>query len=144
MLTKTVDIRLVERKKDFLVNWQKSNLILGTLLVTQDCTIQFFKVTFQLKDPSFPRMGLELKEKLKKRTINRTQSAPERFLRHIFFAVQKDRGYCPVFNLKSFTQFVPFLHFKMKGLPQITYLMQKGDWICKLGGGQMFGLFNHT
>ena len=70
--------------------------------------MQFFKVTFQLKDPSFPRMGLELKEKLKKRTINRTQSAPERFLRHIFLVVEKDGGYCPVFNLKSFTSLLLF------------------------------------
>ena len=53
-------------------------------------------------------MGLELKEKLKKRTINRTQSAPERFLRHIFLVVEKDGGYCPVFNLKSFTSLLLF------------------------------------
>ena len=38
----------------------------------------------------------------------------------------------PIINLKALNKFFPHHHFKMEGLKDVKFLLQKGDWMCKL------------
>ena len=101
-------------------------------------TIPFIKIPFPQKNSNFTRMNkkqitlvdLELKM-LKKGAIKRTQPVQGEFLNNLFL-VGKKGHYLPAINLKILNQFIPFLHFKMKGLSQLKHLIQEGEWMSKL------------
>ena len=45
---------------------------------------------------------------------------------------KKDGGQRPVINLKELNADIPYCHFKMKGAQNRKYMLQKGDYMCKL------------
>ena len=46
--------------------------------------------------------------------------------------VKKDGGNRPCINLKALNKFIPYKHFKMKGLHCLKYLLEKNDFLCKI------------
>ena len=69
---------------------------------------------------------------LRKEAIKRTQPVQGEFLNNLPLVGKKDVGYLPVINLKMLIQFALFLHVRMEGLSQLKFLVQEGDWMCKL------------
>ena len=92
------------------------------------------KISFQ---PIVSREGeelvkLEVKEMLKKGAIRKVQPSKGEFVSNLFLVKKKDGGQRPVINLKQLNAYIPYCHFKMEGLQNLKYMLQKGDYICKL------------
>ena len=59
----------------------------------------------------------------KKGAIRKVQPSKEEFTRNLFL-VKKDGG--------CLNAYAPYCHFKMKGLQNLKYLLEKGDYMCTL------------
>ena len=102
--------------------------------------ISFHSKSFQSKVPSHPiasREGqelvkLEIKEVLKKGAIRKVQLSNREFVSNLFFVNKKDGDQTPVINLKQLNMYIPYCHFRMEGLQNLKYMLQKGDYMCKL------------
>ena len=77
-------------------------------------------------------IDLEVKEMLEKGAISKVSHEEEKFLSEIFLVRKKDWGNKPVINLKNLNKFVPYQHFKMADLHYLKFLLQKGDYMCKI------------
>lgn len=53
---------------------------------------------------------------IKKVSQHKDQHAQNQFLRNFFLVGKNDDGNRPVVNLKSLSQFVPYMHFKLESL----------------------------
>ena len=51
---------------------------------------------------------------------------------NIFLVRKKDGGNRPVINLKKLNKFLPYHHLKMEGLQSLKYLLDQGDFLCKI------------
>ena len=60
------------------------------------------------------------------------KSQCSKFLSNLFLVKTKDGGQMSVINLKYLEEFIPCNHFKMEGLQNLRYLLQEGDYLCKL------------
>ena len=54
------------------------------------------------------------------------------FASNLFLVKKKDRGQRPVINLKQLNAYILYCHFKMEGLQNLKYMLQKGHYMCKL------------
>ena len=54
------------------------------------------------------------------------------FLSSLFLISKKGGGNRPVINLKDLNWFIPYKHFKMEGLHCLKYVLEKGDYMCKV------------
>ena len=52
-------------------------------------------------------------------------------LSNLFLVRIRDRGYCPVINLKELNQNIPRQHFKMEGLHYLKFMLRQGDYTWK-------------
>ena len=69
---------------------------------------------------------------LKKGAIRKVQPSKGEFVSNLFLVKKKDGGQRPVINLKQLNAYIPYCHFKMEGLQNLKYMLQKGDYMCKL------------
>ena len=69
---------------------------------------------------------------LKKGSIRKFHPSKGEFVSNLFLEKKKDGGQRPVVNLKQLNAFIPYCHFKMEGLQNLKYMLQKGDYIYKL------------
>ena len=69
---------------------------------------------------------------LKKGSIRKVHPSKGEFVSNLFLEKKKDGGQRPVVNLKQLNAFIPYCHFKMEGLQNLKYMLQKGDYIYKL------------
>ena len=74
----------------------------------------------------------EVNEMLKNRVIRQASTVKGEFLSNLLLVKKKDEGQRPVINLKHLNAFIPYNHFKMAGLQNLRYLLQDGDYMCKL------------
>ena len=61
---------------------------------------------------------------MKKVSQHKDLHAQNQFLSNLFLIRKKDVGYCPVINLKTMNQFVPYMHFKMESFQ--TLMKERG------------------
>ena len=54
------------------------------------------------------------------------------FVSNLFLVKKKDGGQRLVINLKQLNAYIPYCHFKMEALQNLKYMLQKGDYMCKL------------
>ena len=69
---------------------------------------------------------------LEKGAIRKVQPSKGEFVSNLFLVKKKDGGQRPVINLKQLNAYIPYCHFKMEGLQNLKYMLQKGDYMCKL------------
>jgi hypothetical protein len=74
----------------------------------------------------------EITEMLRKGAIRMCQNQPGQFLSAVFLVGKKDGGHRPVLNLRSLNKHIPYQHFKIEGLHYLKYMLQEGDFMCKL------------
>ena len=74
----------------------------------------------------------EVKEMLKKAAIRKVQPSQGEFVSNLFLLKKKDVGQRPVINLKQLNAYIPHCDFKMEGLQNLNYVLQKRDYMCKL------------
>ena len=65
-------------------------------------------------------------------SIRNVQPSKGEFVSKLFLVKKKDRGQIPVINLKEINAYIPYCHLKMEGLQNLKYMLEKGDYICKL------------
>ena len=134
------DTPLAGRLKHFVGSWMKITQDPKILDIVKGYKIPFHSKPFQSKIPFHPivsREGeelvkLEVKEMLKKGAIRKVQPSKGEFVSNLFLVKKKDGGQRPVINLKQLNAYIPYCHFKMKGLQNLKYILQKGDYMCKL------------
>ena len=68
---------------------------------------------------------------LKKEAIRKVQPSKGEFVSNLFLVKKKDGGQRPVINLKQLIAYIPYCDFKMEGLQNLKYMLQKGDYMCK-------------
>ena len=110
------------------------------LNIVKGYKIPFHSKPFQSKIPSQPivsREGdelleLEVKKMLKKGAIRKVQPSKWEFVSNIFLVKKKDWDQRPAINLKQLNACIPYCHFKMEGLQKLKYMLQEGDYMCKV------------
>ena len=75
---------------------------------------------------------LEAKEMLKRGAIRNVLPPKGEFVSNLFLVKKKDGGQIPGINLKQLNAYIPYCHFKMEGSKNLKYILQKGDYMCKL------------
>ena len=83
------------------------------------------------KDQKIP-VNQEISDMLKKGAIRECQPHRNQFVGTLFLVGKKDGDNCPVINLKKLNKLIPYQHFKMEGLHYLRYMLQQGDYMCKL------------
>ena len=73
-----------------------------------------------------------ISDMLKKGAIRECQPHPNQFVSTLFSVGKKDGGNRPVINLKNLNKLIPYQHLKREGLHSLRYILQKGDYMCKL------------
>ena len=63
---------------------------------------------------------------LKKGAIRKVQPWKGEFVSNLFLVKKKDGGQRPVINLKQLNEYIPCRHFRMEGLQNIKYILEKG------------------
>ena len=74
----------------------------------------------------------EIREMPSKEVISKVENMEGQILSSIFFVGKKNRGNCPVNNLKELNKDIPYLHFKMGYLFLLNGVLLQGDLICKI------------
>ena len=133
-------VPLAGRLKHFLKAWQILTKDPKVLSIVKGYEIPFMAVPHQKKTPHSTQtsscqaelINKEILEMLGKGAIQKTNHSQGEFLSNIFLVQKKDGGQRPVINLKNLNKYVPYQHFKMEGLHCLKYLLQQGDWMCKI------------
>ena len=133
------DVPLAGRLKHFGRSWMKITRDPKILDIVKGYKIPFHSKPFQIKNPFQPIVSqegeelvkLEVKEMLRG-AIRKVQPSKGEFVSHLFLVKKKDWGQRPVINLKQLNPYIPYCHFKMEGLQNLEYMLQKGDYMCKL------------
>ena len=69
---------------------------------------------------------------LKKGAIRKVQLPKGEFVSNLLPVKKKEEGQRTVINLKQLKAYIPYCYFKMEGLQSLKYILEKGDYICKL------------
>ena len=140
-LSKSIpDVPLAGRLKHFVGTWMKITQDPKILDIVKGYKIPFHSKPFQSKIPSQPIVSrggeelvkLKVKGMLKKGAIRKVQPSKGKFVSNLFLVKKKDGGQRPVINLKQLNAYISYCHFKMEGLQNLKYMLQKGDYMCKL------------
>ena len=102
------------------------------LSIVKEYQIPFTNLPVQEKPPNTTKMSeqqsmlvdQEISDSLEKGAIQKAETAQEEFLINFFLVGKKDRGNRPVINLKKLNAFIPYEHFKMKGLHCLKFLLE--------------------
>ena len=86
----------------------------------------------KVKPGTTKEVDLEVKAVLEKGSILKVCHSKGEFLSSLFLISKKGGGNRPVINLKDLNRFIPYKHFKMEGLHCLKYVLQKGNYICKI------------
>ena len=73
-----------------------------------------------------------MKAKLEKCSISKVCHSKGEFLSCLFLINKKGGRNQPAINLKDLDRLIPFKHFNMEGLHCLKYVLQKGDYMCKI------------
>ena len=73
-----------------------------------------------------------MKAKLEKCSISKVCHLKGEFLSCLFLINKKGGRNQPAINLKDLDRLIPFKHFNMEGLHCLKYVLQKGDYMCKI------------
>ena len=69
---------------------------------------------------------------VEKRDNKGMQPHPSQLVSTLFLVGKKNGAKRLVINLKKLNRLMPYQHFKMEGLYQLGYMLQQGDYMCKL------------
>ena len=69
---------------------------------------------------------------LEKGDIKKAIHCEDQFTSHLFLVSKKDGGQRPLINLKDLNTFIPYKHFRMKGLHLLKEILKQGDYLCEL------------
>ena len=109
-------------------------------MILKGYKIPFHSKPFQFKTPfqtivnrqEKELVKLKVKEMLRKGLIRKVQPSKGVFLINLFLVKKKDGTQRPMINLKQLNTYIPYCHLKMEGLQNLKYMLQKGDYMCKL------------
>jgi hypothetical protein len=129
------------RIQKFINNWKKITNDPSVLEIVKGWEIPLLETPTQTKLPHGIQMNSqeeqamdkEIESMLTKGAIREAIPKEDQFLSNVFVTPKGEEGeYRPITNLKQLNQYVPYHHFKMEGLKDVKYLLQKGDWMCKI------------
>ena len=69
---------------------------------------------------------------LEKDAIREAIHCKDQFFSHLFPVSKKDEGQRLRINLKELNTFIPYKHFKMKGLHLLKEILERDNYLCKL------------
>ena len=81
---------------------------------------------------------LDVKEMSLKGAIRKVQPSKGEFVSNLILVKKKDGDQRVVISLKQLNGYIPYCHFKMEGVQNLKYMLQKGDYMCKLDLRQFF------
>lgn len=134
-------VPLAGRLKHFSSAWEKVTKDQEILSIVEGYKIPLITPPVQIGVPKIPKLSMsqkelidkEISDMLKKGAIQSVSDHPKgEFLSSLFLVEKKDRGYRPVINLKDLNKHVPYQHFKMEGLNYLKFMLEEGDFMCKL------------
>ena len=119
------------RIKEFLPAWKLLTRDQEVLALVEGYQISLLMEPVQEKAPKVLKLNqeqqkqvdLEVKAMLEKGSISKVCH---------FLICKKGGENRPVINLKDLNRFIPYKHFKMEGLHCLKYVLQKGDYMCKI------------
>ena len=137
---KITNLPLAGRLKHFLEACEILTKDSEILEIVKGFKIPFLKRPTQERVPQTPHMDqeqadlilVEIENMLKKGAIQQTEHQAGEFISNISLVGKRDGGNRPVVNLRYLNQFIPYQHFKMKGLFCLRELLQEEDYMCKV------------
>ena len=135
------NVPLAGRLRHFLASWKLLTRDPVILSVIEGYQIPFLCSPHQESAPKEIHMSqtekelvtMEVSEMLEKGAITKVVNQKEKgFLSQLFLVGKKDGGHRPVINLKKLNQNIPYHHFKMEGLHYLKFMLQQGDYMCKV------------
>ena len=131
---------LAGRIKELLPAWKLLTKDQELLALVEGYQIPLLMEPVQEKDPKVLKLNqeqqkqvdLDVKAMLEKGSISKVCHSKGEFLNSLFLISRKRGGNRPVINLKNLNWFIPYKHFKMEGLHCLKYVLQKGDYMCKI------------
>ena len=73
-----------------------------------------------------------MKAKLEKCSISKVCHSKGEFLSSLFLISKKGGRNQPAINSKDLDRLIPFKHFNMEGFHCLKYVLQKGEYMCKI------------
>ena len=124
-------VKLAGRSKHFLKNWKKLTGDKKILETVQGYKIQFHMDPIQVRVPHSQKMNSdqstlvnqETESMLQKGAFQKVSHVSGEFLNNLFLVDKSDRGKRPVINLKNLNSFIPYHHFKARGLHLLKDLL---------------------
>ena len=128
------------RIQKFINNWKKITNDPSVLEIVKGWEIPLLDTPIQTKLPHGIQMNSqeeqamdkEIESMLAKGAIREAIPKGDQFLSNVFVTPKGEGQFRPIINLKQLNRYVPYYHFKMEGLKDVKYLLQKGDWMCKI------------
>ena len=129
-----------DRVKHFLKNWQTLTNDPMILDVERGYEIPFIlpprqsrlRILCQLTKEARDLVDKQVQNLLRKLAIVVSDPKEDQFLSLLFLGKKRDKGNCPVVNLKDLNSNILYQHFKMKGLFLLKKMLLPGDKICKI------------
>lgn len=77
-------------------------------------------------------MDMEVSDILKKRRISLVLESGERLFEQSFSSRKKGQGSVCSDILEQLNKYIPYEYFKMENLHYLKFVLQQGDYMCKL------------
>ena len=133
---KIPNVKLAGKLKNFTEYWKIISLLEGY-------TITFHKIYQQKKILNSPKLSQKEKilvQKENHKMLNKRAIIVEtpnhlegELISNVFLIEKKDRsGNPPVINLKHLNQFMPYQHFRIRGLHYLQNILKREDYMCKV------------
>ena len=121
-------------------NWEKVTNDSTILSIVKGNSIDFVETPYQLRIPIRAKLNQvqeklvsqEVKKMLEKDAIREAIHCKDQFFSHLFPVSKKDEGQRLRINLKELNTFIPYKHFKMKGLHLLKEIFERDNYLCKL------------
>lgn len=133
------NVPLAGRLKYFLPAWESLTQDQSILKIVKGYQIPFQNHPYQGKpNPQVVNQSqsklieAEVLGLLEKGAISKSSHCEGEFLSNLFLVPKKDGSQRPVINLKALNRFIPYEHFKMEGLHCLKFMLEKGDYMCKI------------
>ena len=129
--------------------WRRRKFLPACKLLTEDqellALIEGYQIPLLMEPvqemaPKVPNLNqdqqklvdLEVKVMLEKGSISKVCHSKGEFLSSLFLISKKGGVNRPVINLKDLNRVILYKYFKMEGLHCLKYVLQKGDYMCKV------------
>ena len=140
---KIPNVKLAGTLKNFTEYWKILTDKTEIMSLLEGYTITFHNIYQQKNILNSPKLSQEEKilvqkenqEMLNKRAIivETPNHLEGELIRNVFLVEKKDRsGNPPVINLKHLNQFIPYQHFKIRGLHCLQNILKREDYMCKV------------